>query len=163
MIDSCLAALVIACLATLVGIVLWQVFSRFVLSTPSTYTDELARYIMIYLAFLGAAYAVGHHQHLAVDLFIHRLNRWFPPVMVALVYHTTMIFFSGVGLIGGGLRLLKTTVHTDSVMPTMEFSMQWAYLILPIAGTFMTFYNVYALAYFIRSTYYASPTIPSSM
>jgi TRAP-type C4-dicarboxylate transport system permease small subunit len=44
--------------------VTWQVFSRYVLGDPSSFTDELARYSMIWLGLLGAAYVSGKQGHL---------------------------------------------------------------------------------------------------
>ena len=55
----------------LVGMVLnviWQVFTRFFTSSPSAFTNELARYLMIWLGILGAAYISGKQEHVAIDL-----------------------------------------------------------------------------------------------
>ena len=55
--------------------VLWQVFSRFVLISPSSFTDELARYLMIWLSILGAAYVSGKRMHVAIDILPTKLNK----------------------------------------------------------------------------------------
>ena len=54
--------------------VLWQVFTRFVLADPSSYTDELARFLLIWIGLLGAAYAAGNKMHLAIDLLPSKLE-----------------------------------------------------------------------------------------
>ena len=38
-------------------------------SNPSSFTDELARYLMIWLGILGAAYVAGKNEHVAIDFF----------------------------------------------------------------------------------------------
>ena len=55
-------------LMLLVATVTWQVFSRYVLNDPSNWTDELARYAMIWLGLLGASYLFGIKGHLAITL-----------------------------------------------------------------------------------------------
>ena len=54
--------------------VLWQVFSRFILQNPSSITEELARYMLIWLGILGASYVAGQKMHLAIDLLSTKLN-----------------------------------------------------------------------------------------
>ena len=61
----------------LVGMVLnviWQVFTRFLTSSPSAFTNELARYLMIWLGILGAAYISGKQEHVAIDFFVKKFN-----------------------------------------------------------------------------------------
>ena len=53
--------------------VLWQVFTRFFTATPSSFTDELARYLMIWLGILGAAYVAGKNEHVAIDFFAKKV------------------------------------------------------------------------------------------
>ena len=58
--------------SVLVVDVLWQVFSRYVLSSPSSFTDELAGYLLIWVSLLGAAYVAGRQEHLAIDILVQR-------------------------------------------------------------------------------------------
>ena len=55
-IDSILEKILVVIMSMMVINVLWQVFSRYVLANPSSFTDELARYLMIWVGVLGAAY-----------------------------------------------------------------------------------------------------------
>lgn len=55
-VDRTIAAFSIMVMSVLVICVVWQVFSRYVLNQPSTSTDELARFLMIWVGLLGAAY-----------------------------------------------------------------------------------------------------------
>lgn len=58
-VDRVIAAFSVIVMIALVMCVVWQVFSRYVLNQPSTLTDELARFLMIWVGLLGAAYTVG--------------------------------------------------------------------------------------------------------
>lgn len=65
-VDRVIAAFSVAVMIALVVCVVWQVFSRYVLNQPSTLTDELARFLMIWVGLLGAAYTVGAQRHLSI-------------------------------------------------------------------------------------------------
>ena len=58
-IDSVLEKILVIIMSSMVINVLWQVFSRYILTNPSSFTDELARYLMICVGVLGAAYVAG--------------------------------------------------------------------------------------------------------
>ena len=59
-------------MSVLVIDVLWQVFSRYLLSSPSSFTDELAGFLLIWVGLLGAAYVAGRKEHLAIDILIQK-------------------------------------------------------------------------------------------
>ena len=93
-IDKVLAWIVIVVMAVLVIDVLWQVFTRFILRDPSSFTEELARYLMIWVGLLGAAYAAGKRMHLAVDLLPTKL---YDKIGSALGANTSMAAWTGHG------------------------------------------------------------------
>ena len=63
-IDSFLEKALILIMSLMVVNVLWQVFSRYLLTNPNSFTDELARYLMIWIGVLGAAYLSGREAML---------------------------------------------------------------------------------------------------
>lgn len=69
-VDRVIAAFSVAVMLALVVCVVWQVFSRYVLNQPSTLTDELARFLMIWVGLLGAAYTVGAQRHLSLSIYL---------------------------------------------------------------------------------------------
>ena len=64
--DKCLFGINIVILTLLVVDVTWQVLSRYVAQSPSTFTDEAARFLMVWMSFLGGAYLFGNNGHLSV-------------------------------------------------------------------------------------------------
>ena len=66
--------ILIIVLGVMVLNVSWQVFSRYVLANPSSFTDELARYLMIWLGVLGTAYVSGKRLHVAIDILHSQLS-----------------------------------------------------------------------------------------
>nr|HOQ06006.1 TRAP transporter small permease subunit [Anaerohalosphaeraceae bacterium] len=71
--DWFLEILVMIVMGVLVVDVLWQVFSRYVLRAPSKWTEELAIFLLIWAALLGAAVATGRGAHLGIDYFVQKL------------------------------------------------------------------------------------------
>ncbi len=59
-------------MAAIVLVVTWQVFSRFIIQSPSSFTEELSRFLLIWIGILGAAYAYKTKAHLGLDLFVEK-------------------------------------------------------------------------------------------
>ena len=71
-IDKSLEWLLVFLMSILVLDVLWQVASRYIMNSPSSYTDELAGFLLIWVGLFGAAYVAGKREHLAIDLLLQR-------------------------------------------------------------------------------------------
>ncbi|MBY8202786.1 TRAP transporter small permease subunit [Vibrio fluvialis] len=59
-------------MAVMIIAVVWQVFTRFVLNDPANFTDELSRYLLIWIGVLGGAYTFSIRRHLALELLSSR-------------------------------------------------------------------------------------------
>ncbi|KAA1187885.1 TRAP transporter small permease [Photorhabdus heterorhabditis] len=128
------------CLSTfLVFCVTWQVVSRYVLGTPSTVTDEFARYLFMWVAMIGAAYTTGQHRHLAIDLLAMKL-KGVGKNIVGLVIQTLIALFASVVLVYGGSVLAISTLETGQITPALGLQMGYVYLCLPISGVLIIFY-----------------------
>ncbi|WP_338803871.1 TRAP transporter small permease [Xenorhabdus griffiniae] len=139
MTNKSLAFFTICLLAFLVLCVSWQVISRYVLGTPSTETDELARYLFMWVALIGAAYTTGQHRHLAIDLLIMKLTGVKKSV-INLIIQAAIILFSAIVLLYGGGLLVSSTLENGQITPVLGWKMGYIYLCLPISGILMIFY-----------------------
>lgn len=139
LINKGLAVFTICLSAFLVFCVTWQVLSRYILSSPSTVTDELARYLFMWVAMIGAAYTTGQHRHLAIDLLVMKLTgarKQFISVIIQLV----IITFAGVVLVYGGGILVSSTLVSGQITPALGWQMGYIYLCLPVSGLLMIMY-----------------------
>lgn len=136
-VDRALSIALVVIMAALVLDVLWQVFTRFVLRNPSSYTEELARYLMIWVGLLGAAYAAGKHMHLSVDLL--RLEGRLHLAHKLVVYGFTVLFAIGPLVVGGG-RLVWTMLYLGQTSAALTIPLGYLYLAVPISGLLITFY-----------------------
>lgn len=121
--------------------VLWQVFTRFVLSNSSSYTEELARYLLIWIGLIGAAYASGRKLHLAIDLVPNRLTgRWRKGL--AIVIELCVAAFAVGVLVGGGLELVLLTLSLGQTSAALGIPVGWVYLALPLSGALIAWFAV---------------------
>lgn len=152
--DRFLEALVAIVMAVLVLDVSWQVFTRFILKDPSTWTDELATFLLIWVALLGAAVALKRGAHLGMDYFVDRLSprrRAYVNVFIPLCTG----FFSLSVMTVGGLILVLRKLHLQETSPALGLNLGWVYAALPISGFFLTVYSIELLVAAIRAL---SPT-----
>lgn len=144
-VDRAIAAFSVAVMVALVVCVVWQVFSRYVLNQPSTLTDELARFLMIWVGLLGAAYTVGAQRHLAIDLLAMTLKPR-KQALLSLLINLLIFLFSATVVVTGGLKLIAKTLATTQVSAAMQIPMGYVYLILPLSGLIMMFYALWFIA-----------------
>lgn len=139
-IDAALSASLILIMAVMVLNVLWQVFSRYVLGSPSSFTDELARYLMIWLGVLGAAFVSGRNGHVAIDVLPARCS---PPVRRRLqqAVRGIILAFAFFGLVVGGSRLVYVTLVLEQYSPALRLPLAYVYLVIPISGALIIYYK----------------------
>ena len=136
-IKECLVKLLewilILLVAVLVLDVLWQVFSRFVLNDPSSWTDELATLLIIWVAMIGASVAFIRNNHLGVDYFVGKLKPR-PRLISEIVVQCLVCAFALMVLTIGGIKLVTLTLLTEQVSPALMIKMGYVYMALPISG-----------------------------
>ena len=139
--DRSLEVLVTVCMAVLVVDVVWQVFTRFILRDPSSWTEELATFLMIWVGLLGGSVALNRGAHLGIDYFMLKLSvrkRLYTQVFV----FSAVAVFSLLVLVIGGIQLVQITLMNNQISPALELKMGYVYLALPISGFFLVFYSV---------------------
>ncbi len=139
--DRFLETLVAASMAVLVVDVTWQVTTRFIIKNPSSWTEELATYLMIWVGLLGAAVALNRRAHLGIDYFVLRWPPKTAAVVEAIVYLLVFLFSASV-LVGGGLRLVLITFRFGQLTPALKLPMWVVYLAVPTAGIFLSIYTL---------------------
>ncbi len=140
-VDQVVSIILIIILALMVLNVSYQVFTRYFTDTPSSFTDELSRYLMIWLGLLGAAYIAGRDQHVSIDVLVNK----FSPKWKKIAWYFTnwsIILFAVFGLIIGGGNLVYITLVLNQNSPTLSIPLGVVYLIIPLSGLLVVFYKV---------------------
>jgi len=140
-VDAVLEKILVVIMSLMVVNVLWQVFSRYILSNPSSFTDELARYLMIWVGVLGAAYVAGKGNHVAITYFSEK----FSPKnykKVKIFIHITILAFAILGMLIGGARLVYITLVLGQLSPALKIPLGVVYSVIPISGVLIIFYKI---------------------
>ena len=114
-------------------VVLLQVIYRYVLARPLDWSEELARYLFVWISILGAALSVQRRGHFGMDFFFKMLPDKGRRFLIFLIY-----FLMGVVILVifvEGIFLVQKTAAQQS--PAMEISMGWAYACLPVGAALM--------------------------
>ncbi len=128
-------------MAVLVLDVVWQVVSRYVFRNPSSWTEELATYLMIWVGMLGASVALNRGSHLGIDYMISKFS-------VSARLKTEVFVFACIGLFSlfgmliGGILFVSRTLELGQTSPAMKLPMGYVYLAVPISGFFLVIYSV---------------------
>lgn len=119
--------------------VLWQVFTRWALGSPSSYTEELARYLLVWIGLLGAAFVSGRGKHLAIDLLPETLTGRRRAVLGLGIDGCVFVFALLVMVVGGG-RLVQLTWRFNQLSAALGLPLGVVYLVIPLSGLIVMFY-----------------------
>ncbi|MCL4206845.1 MAG: TRAP transporter small permease [Pirellulaceae bacterium] len=137
--------IVIAVVAALVMDVLWGVFSRFVLRSPSRWTEEVATTLLIWVSLLGAAVAFGRGEHLGIDYVTKKFD---PSVrrLMAILVQLLVALFAGAVMVFGGYILVSETLRAGQLLPALGIRSGHVYLAVPISGVFILLFCLERIA-----------------
>jgi TRAP-type C4-dicarboxylate transport system permease small subunit len=113
--------------------VLWGVFTRYVLANQASWSEELARFLLIWIGLLGAAYATGQRMHLSIDLLKNK-----PVRLIA----AGIILFAFSVMVVGGTRLVLLTAQLGQTAPALGIPMSLVYAVVPISGLLIVYYRI---------------------
>lgn len=139
--DKILGWFLVALMVIIVLAVLWQVFSRYVLQAPSSVTEELARYLLIWIGILGAAYASGQQEHLAINLLEEKLDKK-KQKQLRILINLLIISFSLTVLIIGGANLVYVNYDLGQSSAALKIPLFIVYSVIPLSGILIIMYKI---------------------
>lgn len=140
-IDAVLSKTLVLIMSIMVINVLWQVLTRYVMGNPSSFTDELARYLMIWIGVLGAAYVSGRNLHVAIDILPKRQSKKIQKNLKIIVTILIILFVFFAFVIGGS-RLVYISYVLGQQSPALQLPLAAVYIIIPLSGFLIMFYKV---------------------
>lgn len=121
-----------------------QVFCRYILNSSLFWSEELARYMLVWLSFFGATVAYYRNLHPGVDALTSRLSAAKRRISQQLVYITTM-----------GLAMIMAISGTQfawfvrmQISPALSIHKWIILIVIPLSGTLLF---VYALTFFLKT------------
>ena len=140
-ITKILEIVLIILMAGIVIDVSWQIFTRFILRDPSSYTEELAGFLLIWIGLLGASYALYTRVHLGIDILTSKLVGFRRKMSTITIYILVLLFSLFIPVIGG-MKLVNITFTLKQISPAMGIPMGYVYLVLPLTGVLMIYYSI---------------------
>ena len=140
-IDKTLETFLIIILGFLVLDVVWQVASRYLLASPSKFTDEVAGFLLMWVSLFGAAYVTGKNQHMAINLLERKLQGQKKKIL-RLIINSVIILFAVFVFLIGGTWLVYTRFYLGQISPSLELPLGYVYLVLPVSGIFILYYSL---------------------
>lgn len=139
--DRALAVILMILMATIVVDVTWQVLSRFIVGNPSSVTEEIARFLLIWIGLLGAAYAFRMHAHLGLDILTEKLSP--QRKHAAEIFSQAMSFvFAAWVMVYGGISLVLLQLELGQTSAALEVKMGYVYSVLPLSGLLICIYAI---------------------
>ncbi len=129
-------------MSVLVIDVIWQVASRYILSSPSSFTDELAGFLLIWTGLLGAAYVAGRNEHLAIDILLQK-TRESRKKRLELLINAIVFLFALLVMVIGGSWLVYTRFALDVKSAALELPLGYVYTVLPLSGLLIMYYSIF--------------------
>ncbi len=127
--------------ATVLAVMLAQVFFRYVLNDSLQWSEELAVWGLVWMVFIGAIGLLRHWRHISIFTFVRMLPsrlRAYPLLLskvLALLFLLTLTYY-GIEVFGG-------TFHATS--PSIGISTRWVKLAIPVGAFFMALLAVLSI------------------
>ena len=142
--DTVLRNVLVILMVALVAAVSWQVISRYGFSSPSSWTEEVARFLLIWIGVLGAAWAFRTGVHLGLDVLPKKLTG--KPAFVLKLFTLLMVVgFSVTVLIIGGGSLVALTWELKQYSAVLGLPIAFVYSVIPTTGVLICFYAITAV------------------
>ncbi len=130
-------------LFVMLACVLIQVVFRGILDFGLSWTEELARYTMVWLVYMGAVVSLWQGSHITIDLLIKK----FPPKWqdYTKLISNLLIFFFLIVLFKEGRKLISSPIIRRQLTPGLGISTSYLYSVIPVGAGIM----LLVLTYFI--------------
>jgi TRAP-type C4-dicarboxylate transport system permease small subunit len=136
-----LEIMLIISVGALVLDVVWGVFTRYVMGEQAKWTEELARFLLVWVSLLGGALAFGTKGHLGVDYFVAKLHCDARKLMTLISLFIVLLFSISIFLYGG-IYIVAESLKLEQMTPALGWKMGYVYLVLPISGFFMLLFTL---------------------
>lgn len=121
----------------------WQVFTRYVLQNPSSWSEELVSYLFAWASLFGASLITGERGHMNIPILVERMG---PGARKALsIFGELVAFaFSAVILVYGGIQI--TNLAMGQMTSSLGVAVGVFYVVLPVCGVLNMIYTVLNIA-----------------
>ena len=137
--DNVLNVLAGVSFIAMVALACWQVFTRYILQNPSSWSEELVSYLFAWMALLGASIVVGERGHMNIPILVDRMG---PMARKVLNIFSEVVgcIFAAVILVYGGVQI--TTLAMGQMTSSLGVPIGVFYVVLPLCGVINIIYTI---------------------
>ena len=115
----------------MVALTCWQVFTRYVLGSPSSWSEELVSYMFAWMSLLGASIVTSERGHMNIPILVERVSPAAQKLLLCLG-EVTAFLFSAVILTYGGIQI--TNLAMGQMTSSLGVPLGIYYIVLPLCG-----------------------------
>jgi len=119
--------------------VFYQFITRYVMNDSASWTEEIARYLLIATVFVGATIGVVKNNHIQVDFFYRYMPRRMGRLMSTAVDLMRVAFFASAVVL---TLMMMIKLGSNSRMTMVDLPMNWVYGVCMVGFAAMTFRSV---------------------
>ena len=127
----------------MVALTCWQVFTRYVLKNPSTWSEELVSYLFAWMSLLGASIVTSESGHMNIPVLVDRLNSQMRSYM-RIVHELIALLFSLAILVYGGWQISRLAM--GQMTSSLGVPVGIFYFVMPLCGVLNIIYTIINIA-----------------
>lgn len=117
----------------------WQVFTRYILKNPSSWSEELVSYLFAWATLIGACIVSGERGHMNIPILVDKLGEKYKNIFL-IIAEIIAFLFSAVILVYGGVQI--TLLAMGQLTSSLGVAIGIFYIILPLCGLINMIYSV---------------------
>ncbi len=121
----------LVCFLAMMGCVLLEVVARNIIHMPTTWAEELSRFMCVWTVFLGAAGAWARGTHIVINVLPRRLSGIPEKTLLLITDFLSALFILSVWI--GSIRIMYEQYQSKTT--ALEISISWFYLGLFVGST----------------------------
>lgn len=127
----------------MVALTCWQVFTRYVLKNPSTWSEELVSYLFAWMSLLGASIVTSESGHMNIPVLVDRLNPQMRSYM-RILHELIALLFSLAILVYGGWQISRLAM--GQMTSSLGVPVGIFYFVMPLCGVLNIIYTIINIA-----------------
>lgn len=136
-----LCGICVVLMMAMMTVIFAQVVARYALGNSLSWSEEVGRYIFVWITFLGMVVAFKAGAHVALDIVLQKLCGKTRKMLRSV--NCVLILVLAVGLFFSSLELMELGAMQES--PALELPMNWVYSVIPVSGFLMIYFALRAV------------------
>lgn len=121
----------------------WQVFARYILKSPSTWSEELVSYLFAWASLLGASLITGERGHMNIPIIVEHLNAGAQKAL-GIFGEIVAFAFSAIILVYGGIQISQLAM--GQMTSSLGVAVGVFYVVMPLCGILNMIYTILNIA-----------------